>query len=296
MEVLLAKEAGFCFGVRRALKLAERTLAKHLKAFSFGPLIHNPQVVERLKAMGLEPVDDLSEISEGPVVIRSHGARKEVIQQLKERGIEVVDATCPKVKRVQRLAQTASRRGYFVMIVGERDHAEVQGIMSYAEGETAVVDSAEEIPGSVRGKKVAVLCQTTQEPEKVGCILKELFGMVTEMLVYNTLCEVTLQRQREALRLSSQVDCMVVVGGRKSANTRRLVEMCRRIQPRTLHIEGPEELREEFFRGAKRVGITAGASTPPELIEAVYRTLVTGDFCGIKSQRIIWGERDGSKP
>lgn len=282
MEILEAKEAGFCFGVKRAIRLAERTIRRYRRAYTLGPLIHNPSVVEALASRGLIPLEDPGQVVEGPVVIRSHGVSKEIYEDLRARGIKVIDATCPRVKRVQRLAQQLSRRGYFVVVVGDRGHAEVKGIMSYVEGDGMVIEDPKEITDGLGAPRIAVLSQTTQEPSKVGEVLKVLYPLAKELIVHNTLCEVTLKRQREAVDLASQVDCMIVVGGRNSANTVRLAEICRKVQPRTYHIEDPRELTEEVIRGAKKVGLTAGASTPPEQIAAVRERLVRMGFCDIK--------------
>lgn len=284
MEVIVAKEAGFCFGVRRAVNIAERTLREHGRAFSLGPLIHNPQVVAILKERGLEPVEDVKGVGKGPVVIRSHGVSRELLEDMKGRGVEVVDATCPYVKRAQRWASSLSRRGYFVVVIGEKDHPEVKGILSYVEGEGAVVEEVAEVDRLPRRRKIGVVAQTTQERKRVGEVIKALLPLAEEMVVYNTLCEVTSKRQEEALKLASKVDCMVVVGGRISANTRRLAELCRRVQPRTFHVETASELRPEWFEGVRRVGITAGASTPLWAIKEVRDALVSRSFCGIRGE------------
>lgn len=284
MEVIVAKEAGFCFGVRRAVNIAERLLQQRAKAFSLGPLIHNPQMVALLRGRGLEPVEDPRDLTEGPVIIRSHGAPREVIEGLKARGLEVVDATCPYVRRAQRRAASLSRRGYFVVVVGEKGHPEVKGILSYMEGEGVAVQEAEELKGFGWRRRLGVVAQTTQERQKVGEVVGALFPLCEELLVYNTLCEVTSRRQEEALRIARKVDCMLVVGGRMSANTRRLADLCRRVQPQTRHIETASELRAEWFEGVKRVGITAGASTPPWIVGEVRDALVSEAICGIRGK------------
>lgn len=284
MEILMAKEAGFCFGVKRAVNIAEQTLREKGRAFSLGPLIHNPQVVDQLRERGLEPVEGIEGVGRGPVIIRSHGVSRKVLEELKSRGVEVVDATCPYVKRAQRWAASLSRRGYFVVIVGEQEHPEVKAIMSYLEGEGMVVESPEGIRALHRRRKIGVVAQTTQEKDRFGEVIKALLPLCEELTIYNTLCEVTSKRQQEALRIAREVDCMIVVGGRDSANTRRLAELCSRIQPRTYHVETEEELKPEWFRGIKRVGLTAGASTPLETIRRVRDTLVSWPFCGIRRE------------
>ena len=284
MEILMAKEAGFCFGVKRAVNIAERTLRERGRAFSLGPLIHNPQVVGQLREMGLEPVEGIEGVGRGPVIIRSHGVSRQLLEELESKGVEVVDATCPYVKRAQRWAASLSRRGYFVVVVGEEEHPEVRAIMSYIEGEGMVVEGPEGAGGVPRRRKIGVVAQTTQERDRFGEVIKALLPLCEELTIYNTLCEVTSKRQEEALRIAREVDCMIVVGGRNSANTRRLAELCSRVQPRTYHVETEEELRPEWFRGMRRVGITAGASTPIGTIRRVRDALVSRPFCGIRRE------------
>jgi len=273
MEVIIAQEAGFCFGVKRALRLAEKALKEYGEVFSIGPLIHNQRVIDELKEKGLKVLDSVSEVVEGPVIIRSHGITKGAFEELKKKGIKIIDGTCPTVKKVQRLAQSLSRKGFFVVLIGERDHAEVKGILSYAEGNAIVVESFLEIPEGLPKRKIAALVQTTQGPERVKEILGVLFERVKEIKVYNTLCEAAQRRQKEALELAKKVDLMFVIGGKESANTRRMVEVCKRVQARTYHIEGPEEISPELLKTAKKVGLTGGASTPPHLIKEVYERL-----------------------
>jgi len=273
MEVIIAQEAGFCFGVKRALRLAEKALKEYEEVFSIGPLIHNQRVIDELKKKGLRVLDSVSQVFKGPVIIRSHGVTKGAFEELKKRGIKIIDGTCPNVKKVQKLAQSLSRKGFLVVLIGEKDHAEVKGILSYTEGNAIVVESFQEIPEGLPKRKIAVLIQTTQEPGRVKEILDFLFERIKEMNVYNTLCEAAQRRQKEALELAKRVDLMFVIGGRESANTRRMVEVCKRVQARTYHIEGPEEIRPELLKMVKKVGLTGGASTPPHLIKEVYEIL-----------------------
>jgi len=274
MEVILAQEAGFCFGVKRALKLVEKALKEYGEVFSIGPLIHNQRVIDELKEKGLKVLDSVTEVLKGPVIIRSHGVTKEALADLKKRNIPIIDGTCPNVKKVQKLAQSLSQKGFSILIIGEKDHAEVKGILSYTKGKTIVIESLEDIPESLPKRKIALLIQTTQEPERVKEILGFLFERVREMNVYNTLCEAAQKRQKEAVELAKKVDLLFVIGGKESANTRRMVEVCKRVQPRTYHIEGPEEIRPELLKMAKKVGVTGGASTPPSLIKKVYERLM----------------------
>jgi len=266
VEVIVAPHAGFCFGVERAVKIA-REAPKPVA--TLGKLIHNPQVVEQLAREGIYPVASLEEVRHGRVIIRSHGAPPEVLARARELGLKIIDATCPYVARAQRLASTLAAKGYEVVIFGDPSHPEVQGLKGWARDKGVVVSSREEALSLPHRPKRALISQTTQPEEKleeIAAILKEESG---ELRVYNTLCRTTHQRQKAALELALQVDVMVVVGGRESANTRHLVEICRSTGTPTYHIETAGELQSCWFKNTRRVGITAGASTPAWIIEEV---------------------------
>ncbi len=273
MEVIVAREAGFCFGVRRAMEMVEKALRRFpTPIYSLGPLIHNPQVVEALRERGLVPVERIEE-AQGVVVFRSHGVERPVREKAKEMGIKVIDATCPFVRRVQRYAQSLSQRGYLVLIVGDRGHAEVNGILSYLEGEGIVVEGPEEVALPEGVGKVGVVAQTTQSFETFQRVVFKALKKASELRVYKTLCDATQRRQEEALKVIPQVECMVVVGGYNSANTRRLASLCRKVLPRTYHVETEEDLDPAWFRDVQRVGVTGGASTPDWMIKKVAEAL-----------------------
>lgn len=278
MQVMMAKEVGFCFGVKRAIKLAQKALKEYGRAYSLGPIIHNTQVIEVLREKGLEPLTDPYSLEKGPVIIPSHGISPDVSKRLEGMGMVLIDATCPNVKRAQRLARMASRRGYQVLVFGEKDHAEVKGILGYIEGEGVVVRSIEELKEIPLSKRVALLSQTTQDPARFKDLIPMLLERTEELLVHNTFCKVVISRQTEALQLASQVDCMIVVGSPNSANSRKLAEICSRVQPRTFRIERPDELKEEWFNGVNRVGLTGGTSTPLEVLEEVYGVLTSSRY------------------
>ena len=278
MQVIMAKEVGFCFGVKRAIKLAEKALREHGRVYSLGPIIHNTQVIEALREKGLEPLTDITLTDKKPVVIPSHGVSPEVSKRLTGMGMPLIDATCPNVKRVQRLALTASKRGYYVLVFGEKDHAEVKGILGYIEGKGSVFGSVEELKGIPFGKKVALLSQTTQDPARFQEVIPLLLERTEELLVHNTFCKVVISRQKEALGLASQVDCMIVVGSHHSANSRKLAEICLRVQPKTFQIETPKELKGEWFKDVNKVGLTGGTSTPLEVLKEVHKVLLSGHY------------------
>ncbi len=272
MQVVRADKCGFCFGVRRAIEMAVEQCRGARKVYSLGPLIHNPQVIERLQGQGLEVIDDPDEVDAGTVVIRSHGAPSQVIESLKARGVTVVDATCPLVKRAQERARELARDGYAVVIVGDQEHPEVQAILADV-GRATVVDL--DAPSSLRGeRRVGVIAQTTQTPETFRRVVRELlefdFG---ELRVFNTICSATVDRQQAALDLAGRVDVMFVLGGRNSANTERLAQLCASTGVPTFHLETAAELRPEMTAGRRTAGVTAGASTPDWIIEEFVKRL-----------------------
>lgn len=272
MKVKLAAKAGFCFGVKRALEMAERT-SENSHAVSLGPLIHNQQVVRRLAERGIQVVEDLEELtSEQALIIRSHGVAPSVYQGAENKGIKVVDATCPFVQKAQRLAAESAQMGQQVIVMGDKLHPEVQGILGWA-GEQAIpiqtVEEAEELPFYPR---LAVLAQTTQLAENFAKIVEELKNHTDDLIVHNTICNATAERQKVARELADIVDVMVVVGGRNSANTRKLASICAE-RTKTYLIETADELEDEWFKEARNAGLTAGASTPDWIIEEVFKKM-----------------------
>lgn len=274
-EIVVARYAGYCYGVERALRLTEEALARVPgPVATLGPIIHNPSVVRGLAARGVGVVDDVAEMSEGTLVVRTHGVPPEVVTAARARGLEVVDATCPFVAVAQRKARALHEDGYTVVILGEHDHPEVAGLQGFAGGEAIVVAGPADVPVErLRGRRVGVVVQTTQARETLARLAALLAPLARELVVFNTVCEATEKRQSAACDLAAQVDIVIVVGGRNSANTMRLVQLCRDIQPRTHHIESAGELREAWVVGARRVGVTAGASTPDSEIEATVDRL-----------------------
>jgi len=272
VEVILADAAGFCFGVKRALSLTNQVLSEidpAIPVYTLGPLIHNPQVVAQLEAKGVQVLERPGDASSGAVIVRSHGVAPKVLEELQELSCDVVDATCPFVQRAMRWAEQLSDEGYQVIVVGDRLHPEVQAILGYA-GETAqVVSDPQEIRELPIASRVGVIAQTTQSVQNFKACVDELVGKVEDLKTFDTICTATEQRQKSARELAAKVDVMVVIGGRNSANTKRLAEICKEQGTATYHIETPDELQRQWFAGARRAGVTAGASTPDWLIEGV---------------------------
>jgi ribosomal protein S1/(E)-4-hydroxy-3-methyl-but-2-enyl pyrophosphate reductase len=272
VDDILEDAAGFCFGVKRALSLTNQVLSEidpAIPVYTLGPLIHNPQVVAQLEAKGVQVLERPGDASSGAVIVRSHGVAPKVLEELQELSCDVVDATCPFVQRAMRWAEQLSDEGYQVIVVGDRLHPEVQAILGYA-GETAqVVSDPQEIRELPIASRVGVIAQTTQSVQNFKACVDELVGKVEDLKTFDTICTATEQRQKSARELAAKVDVMVVIGGRNSANTKRLAEICKEQGTATYHIETPDELQRQWFAGARRAGVTAGASTPDWLIEGV---------------------------
>ncbi|MFN3976514.1 MAG: 4-hydroxy-3-methylbut-2-enyl diphosphate reductase [Aquificaceae bacterium] len=277
-EIIIAEHAGFCFGVRRAISLAEEALKDGQKVFSMGPLIHNPQEVKRLEERGLVPLKDESHLRKGHrVLIRSHGIPPQKEKELLSKGIDIIDATCPYVKAVHSAVIKLCQEGYFVVLVGEKNHPEVIGTLGYLQecgGRGIVVESKEDLK-EVLGKedRVGVVAQTTQKEQFFKDVVGELALWARELKVINTICNATSERQEDVYSLAPQVDVMIVIGGKNSGNTRRLYEIAKSLNPNSYHVETSQELKEEWFKGAKRIGITAGASTPDWIIREVVERI-----------------------
>jgi (E)-4-hydroxy-3-methyl-but-2-enyl pyrophosphate reductase len=274
MEIRLAKHAGHCFGVKAAIQKAFETAHRGPQPiYTLGPIIHNSQVVDRLRAEGVTPVKNLSEIDKGVIIIRSHGVPPQVLTEAQERGLQVVDATCPFVKRAQNQAQELVKQGYALVILGDPSHPEVEGILGTVNGAAAVVSSGEAASSLPMRSRYGLIAQTTQSLENLQQVASALLSRAVELKVINTICNATIQLQQETRELAAQVDLMLVVGGRNSANTSRLAWLCQEAGVRHQHIETASEILPEWFDGVSRVGVTAGTSTPEWVIAAVIERL-----------------------
>jgi 4-hydroxy-3-methylbut-2-enyl diphosphate reductase len=270
LDIKVSASAGFCWGVEKALEVARAAAANaHGPIATLGPLIHNPGVIAELEHQGIRVIDTPEDATQGTVILRSHGVPREVKEGLHASGLTVLDATCRFVRSAQEKAARLKESGYLVIILGERDHPEVLGLRSYAGPDSIVVESPADLPMPLPSPKVGVVVQTTQSAGKLTDLVAALAPHTRELLVYNTICGATEQRQTAAVDMAKEVDVVIVVGGRNSGNTRRLAELCSVVQPRTYHVETPDELEAAWFKGATSVGITAGASTPPNQINAV---------------------------
>ncbi|MDA8243546.1 MAG: 4-hydroxy-3-methylbut-2-enyl diphosphate reductase [Elusimicrobia bacterium] len=272
VQITVAKSAGFCPGVKNAIdKVLELAKSRQRTIYTLGPLIHNKQVIETLKEKNIFSVKSTDEIKEKKaiLVIRAHGIPPEEEARIRALDLEVVDATCPLVKHVQENIRKHAQQGYSTIIVGDRDHAEVVGLMGYTEGRGFVVDGPEEVKRLPRLEKANIVAQTTQEGDVFLAAAAEARKIAGELAVSNTICNPTRQRQKETVEFSSKSDLVIVVGGKNSANTARLFQICERQARKAIHIEKEDELKAELFDGVSSVFITAGASTPSWMIEKV---------------------------
>lgn len=275
LKVLLADPTGFCFGVRRAIEALEEALEEHGRIYSLGSPIHNPQEVGRLQDRGLVVVEEPSEVPEGEVVfIRAHGVAPQVEKALVDRGCHVLDGTCPFVRKARERGEFLVSEGYDVFLVGDPDHPEVQGMRGYLGNGARVVGDAEDVKAlDERFFKSGVVCQTTQKWSNLAAVVAALVPKSGELRVFNTICHATVERQESVRRLARQVDGIIVIGGRNSANTRKLVEIARSEGAETLWIEHSDEMVWRWLKGRQTIGVAAGASTPDWLIQKLRNKL-----------------------
>ena len=268
VKITIAKSAGFCFGVKRAIDLAQEIASKNKNVYTFGPLIHNPQEVQRLEKENIKVIEDYSKIEEGILVLRTHGIPLDIYENLsKKENIKIVDAACPFVKKAQDIIKELSKDSEQIVIVGEKKHPEVVALVSYGKGKCLVVEDKKDVENVKKTDIIYIVSQTTQSPKKFEEIVQEI-SKISQVRVFNTICRATIDRQSAAEKLAKEVDVMIVIGGKNSGNTTRLYQICSKIT-KTYHIENVDELDKSWFDNIKEVGITAGASTPDWIIENI---------------------------
>ena len=274
MKIRLAKTAGFCMGVQRAVEIVlDVANSRASPIYTFGPLIHNPQVLDILKQKGVTIVTDPSHVSPGHIVVRAHGIMPQTKETLKHAGFSVIDATCPRVIKVQTIISRYAKQGYAVIIVGDVDHPEVVGLMGFAGGPVHVVGNPEEIKELPVYEDVIVVAQTTQEETLFSAVVAGAQARFDNVLEFNTICYSTRERQAEAREMARDVDAVIVVGGRNSGNTQRLAQVVKQEGTEAFHVESESDLDFEALGNTRTVGVTAGASTPNWVIRKVYQSL-----------------------
>jgi 4-hydroxy-3-methylbut-2-enyl diphosphate reductase len=278
MEVIVAKTAGFCFGVERAVnKVYEQIEKTSQPIYTYGPIIHNEEVVKDLEAKGVKLIADRKELEaltegEGVIIIRSHGVSREVYEIAEKKGLTIVDATCPFVKKIHRLVERECAAGNQVVIIGNEQHPEVEGIKGWGDAHTVVIQTPEEVEDFVpkAGAKLSIVSQTTFNYNNFKELVEKFFKKGYDILVLNTICNATQERQVEAKEIASKVDAMIVIGGKNSSNTQKLYEICLKECKHTYYIQTLGDFDPESVNSVRNVGITAGASTPKNIIEEVH--------------------------
>ncbi len=274
MQIFLPQEIGFCFGVKRALRLVLNEIKTNERIYTLGDLIHNSQVVENLRKKGIESIENLSQIKNGTLVIRSHGVDPSLIEEAKKRKIRVLNATCPYVLEVQNIVKSLSQKSYLVVIVGSNTHPEVRGLMaSVKNGKVYVVKNESEAEKLPSEKKMGIVAQTTESLDNFSNIVKNLIRKGKECRAFNTICRIIRERQESILKLAEKIQTVIVVGGYNSSNTRQLVELCRSSGAKTYFIEKEKDLDIEELKGIKRIALTGGTSTPRVTIEKIKNKL-----------------------
>ncbi|MFW6269782.1 MAG: bifunctional 4-hydroxy-3-methylbut-2-enyl diphosphate reductase/30S ribosomal protein S1 [Bacillota bacterium] len=274
MEIFSAKEAGFCFGVKRAIASAKEAASENgTSVYTLGPIIHNPQVVNDLENLGVKAVDSIDVIDEGTVIIRSHGVSPKIIEEAKKKRLQILDTTCPFVKKAQDYAKKLIEDGYQTIIYGDHDHPEVVGIYGATNEKAIIISNKEDLKKIKIAKKVGFVAQTTKSPASYKKIISSVIERIKELKVHNTICNTTEIRQQSAAELAKKVDMMFVIGGHNSANTNRLAEICRQSNTPTYHIETAAEIDKQCLKNKEKIGITAGASTPDWIIKEVIEAM-----------------------
>ena len=278
MEIVRSEEMGFCFGVRRAINIILEAVRERGQLESLGAIVHNRQVIEDLAKHGVRVVDSLDQVKGNAVAITSHGVSPALISEMKDRGLTIIDTTCPFVRKAQTAARSLANSGFSVVVFGDVDHPEVQGVLGWAgEKGVAMLDWRKDTYREKTGRRIGVLSQTTQSPEQFTQFLRSILDGsiddISQIRIINTICGATVKRQTAAMRLAKEVDLVLVIGGRNSANTRHLAEVCSAAGVETHHIESEGEIEPAWLEGRSRVGVTAGASTPGTTIDRVIHRL-----------------------
>jgi len=274
MKIIKANNMGFCFGVKRAMDAVEDAISSGEQIYTLGPIIHNEEVLADLEKRGVKAINDLNEVDSGTIVIRAHGVPGSVLRLAKKKGLKIIDATCPFVKNVQKIAKSMEDSGLKVIIIGEKAHPEVIGIAGNLM-HPIIIEHASDAESLDLRSAAGVVCQTTQSKQNVSAIMDILKNKPVKIYLRDTICNATYQQQRTACEIASRVDLMIVVGGRQSGNTKRLVELCSRISA-TYHVSSINDIKGEWFDNVRIVGLTAGTSTPDKLIIEVEKALKNG--------------------
>lgn len=268
MKIIIAENSGLCYGVKRAISLAHETRKlRSGKVCTFGDLIHNPQVISDLHKSGVISETSLAQINDGTVIIRSHGVSPDIYKKLAGKNIKIIDATCPIVKKIQKLVESLAHQETEIVIVGNKEHPEIQGLIGYSRGKGIIIENETQAVRLSHKKKRAVLVQSTQDIFLFKKIVAALIERTSELDVHNTICQSTQTRQNSTSDLAARVDTLFIIGGKNSSNSYKLFEISKRILSATYFIENAKQITPEMLQGANIVGLSGGASTPPEAIQ-----------------------------
>ena len=267
MEVKIAEVIGFCFGVERAIEIALKAIKEGEEVYTIGPLIHNIEVIKELEKKGIRIANSIEEIKGEKIIIRAHGVPPTFYEEAKKLEKKIYDGTCPYVKLVQNLAKKLFKEGYEVIIIGKKEHPEIKGVMGYIENKGIVISSPNEVKNlNIKNKRIGIVVQTTFREDIFKKIVNKILSKSFEIKIFNTRCPDTRLRQEKTLELAKESDLMIIVGGKDSSNTMRLFEISKKYSKFAYHIEKPEEIKREWFKGVKKVGIAGGSSTPKEIV------------------------------
>ena len=272
MKIHLAKSAGFCFGVKRAIDTALCAAGSKQDIYMLGDIVHNETVVRQVEAAGIKKIKLLSNGKGKTLLIRAHGIPSSLLEKALEKGYRIIDATCPMVKEIHKIAKGMEDSGYRIIVIGDKDHDEVRGIVGQLKQKAIVIEDIRNIPGK-KIKKACIVVQSTQNIEKVARIIDALRPRMQQLKFFNTICKPTTLRQEETKRLPLENDVMIIIGSKRSANTKRLYEISKALNKRSYWVESKENIRKDWFKGAKTVGVSAGASTPDTITRDVINYL-----------------------
>jgi len=274
MKINLAKSAGFCFGVKRALEIALKTAVKEKRVEMLGDIVHNEEVVNQIKKSGIKKIKHLGKGKGKILLIRAHGISTNIYKKIRALGYKIIDATCPMVREIHKIAKKNETKGYQVIIIGDKKHDEVQGILGQLRKKALVIDSSKDIDKKVKGiAKGAIVVQSTQNLEKTLKIVKALKKHIKKLNFFNTICEPTRRKQKEIKEMAAKNNLMIIIGSKTSANTKRLYEISRSINKQTFWIQSKDKIKPIWFKGVSSVGITAGASTPENTTQSVIKLI-----------------------
>ncbi len=275
MKITLAKNAGFCFGVKRALGIALESARKYKPVYMLGDIVHNETVVRQIQELGIRKIKSLSKAKKGYLLIRAHGAAKATFAKARKLGYKIIDATCPMVREIHKTAEDMENRGYRIIIAGDKNHDEVKGIIGQLKQKPLVVSNSRKIPVKKLKNinKACLIAQSTQNFDKTLETAKKIKKYIPDLIFKNTICSPTRKKQKEIKQMPKQNDLMIIIGSKSSANTRRLYQISKKENPKTYWVNSGRALRKNWFKSVKKIGVTAGASTPQETINEVLKTI-----------------------